>query len=126
MHAFHFRMSREKLRDFHRVFGMCAHSPRQCAHAAKDEPTIKRRGDRATFVLNAANPLKKIVFRFRNDDSAENIAMPAEIFCRGMQNYIGAEIEWPLQDRCPRVVAHKNYSGMAHDFSDAREVDNFQ
>src|ERR1044071_9272216 len=105
---------------------MGAHSPWQRAHAAKDQPAVERRGDRATFILNAANPLKKFALLLGNHNSAENIAMAAKIFRRRMQDQIRTEIEWPLQDRCPRVVAYKNYPGRAYDFRDAREIHNFQ
>src|SRR5204863_394106 len=69
----------KELRDFHRVFRMRAHAPRQCAHPAQDQPAIERRGDRAAFVLNAADPLKKFIVCLSNDNSSENVAMPAEI-----------------------------------------------
>src|SRR4030095_7582569 len=85
MDAGHFSMLGKETGDFHRVFRMRAHPPRQGTHAAQDQPAIKRRGDCSALVLNAADTLKKIALKLRNDNSPEDIAMAAEVFCCGMQ-----------------------------------------
>ena len=82
MDALDVAMTGEKFCNLHCVFRMRAHPPGQRAHSAQDQPAIEGRGDRAAFILNIANALKEIVVTFRNHDSAENIAMAAEIFCR--------------------------------------------
>src|SRR6478736_9290437 len=112
MYARDSRMLREELCDFHCIFRVRAHAPRQCAHPAQDQPAIERRGDRAALVLDAADPLKKFIILFRNDDSSKNITMSAEIFRGGMQDEIGAEIEWSLQHRRPGVVANEKRAGV--------------
>ena len=86
IHAFDFLMLRQKLCDFHCIFRMRAHSPRQCAHAPQNQPAIERRGDCAAAVLDVADALKKFIVRLCDDNSTEHVAMAAEIFRRGMQN----------------------------------------
>ena len=80
MHTFHFGMLREELRDFHCIFGVRTHSPRQRAHAAENQPAIERRRNRAAFILDAADALEKFVVRLADHDSSEDVAMPAKIF----------------------------------------------
>ena len=82
-------MASEELRHFQCVFGMRAHAPWQGAYAAQNQPAIKRRGDRAALVLNAADALKKFVVCFRHDDSAGHVAVAAEIFRGRIKNEIG-------------------------------------
>src|SRR5574338_1648313 len=108
MHSRHFSMLREELRHFHGVPGMRTNSPRQGAHSAQDQPTIKRRGDGAAFILDSTDPLKKIIVCFGNDNSSEDITVSPEIFCRGVEDEISAEIEWPLQHWRPCIVANEN------------------
>ena len=60
MHALNLSMLGEKFRDFHRVFRMRPHPPRQRAHSAQNQPAIERRGDRAAGILDGANALEKI------------------------------------------------------------------
>jgi hypothetical protein len=79
-------MSRQEFRYFHSVLRVRAHAPRQCAHPAQDEPAIERRGDRATLVLDAADPLKKFIIAFGNDNAAHDVTMPAKIFGRGVHD----------------------------------------
>ncbi len=71
MHVLNLSMLRKKVCYFERVLGMCAHPPRQRAHAAQDQPAIERRGDCAAGVLDTANRLEKIVVVLCNDNSAE-------------------------------------------------------
>src|SRR5882724_5644539 len=105
MHAFHLSMLPKKIGDPRRVLAMSTHSPRQCAHAAQYQPAIKRRGDRAAGILNAANALEKFVIDLADNDPTKHIAMAPEILRGRMQNKIAAEIEQPLNDRCPGVIA---------------------
>ena len=79
-------MSRKELRHSHGILRMRAHAPRQGAHAAQDQPAIKRRGDCAALVLNAAEALEKIILYPGNNDSSENVTMAAEIFRRRVQD----------------------------------------
>src|SRR4030095_13709797 len=88
MDAGHFSMLGKETGDFHRVFRMRAHPPRQGTHAAQDQPAIKRRGDCSALVLNTADALGKIVLTLRHDNSSENVTMTSEIFCRGMQDQV--------------------------------------
>ena len=52
--------------------------------------------------------------------------MAAEIFCRRVNNEIGAEIERSLQNRRPGVVANGDRARLAHNFRYRRKIDNFQ
>src|SRR5215216_1082683 len=126
MYACYFWMLREELRDFHRVFRMRTHAPWQCAHPTQNQPAIERRWDSAAFILNTADPLKKFIIFFGDDNSSENVTMSAEIFCCGIQDQVGAEIEWSLQHRRPCVVTNKSRSGVVRDFSKRSQIDNFQ
>ena len=119
-------MIREKVRHFRRILGMRAHSPRQGPHSAQNQPAIKRRGDCAARILDRANTPEKIRRPFCDDDSAEHIAVAAKIFRGRMEDEIGAEIEWPLNDRRPGVIANTNAAGFVSDLCHGREIDNFQ
>src|SRR5204863_8259547 len=101
---------------------MRAHSPGQSAHSAQNQPAIERRGDCASFILNVANALEKVVVLFRDQNSAQNVAMAAKIFCGGMQNQIGAEIEWSLKNRRPGIIADANRVHVVNDFADRRKI----
>src|SRR5581483_3580965 len=126
MDAFNMSILREILSDFRRVLAMRPHSPWQCAHAAQDEPTIERRGDGAAGVLNVANAFEKVVVDLADENSAEHIAMAAEIFRGRMQDDIDAEVERALDDRRPGIVANANrISGVSH-FRDRSKIDNLQ
>src|SRR5437016_11062352 len=99
-------MGKEKRRHCERVLGMGAHSPRQGAQTAKHEPTIKRRGDSAAFALNIPNLAKEFALFPPDHDAAQNVAMPADVFCSRVQNDIDTEAERPLQSRRPGIVAN--------------------
>src|SRR6266550_6431568 len=86
MYARNFSMLGQKFCDFHRVFRMRPHPPRQGAHPAQNQPAIERRGDCAARILDAANTLKELAILFYNDDSAGYVAMPTEILRCRMQN----------------------------------------
>src|SRR5437660_11956860 len=126
MHALHLSMLREKIGDLRRVFAMRAHSPRQRAHAAQYQPAIKRRGDRAARILNAANALEKFIFDLADNDSAKHIAMAAKIFRGRMQNKIGPQIERPLNDRRPGVVTNRNCTNVTYDLRYRGKIDDAQ
>src|ERR1700751_5092102 len=126
MHASHFSMLREEFRNFERIFRMRAHTPRQRAHSAQDQPAIERRGDGTALVLDAADPPKEFIVFFGDDNSSEDIAMPAEILRCGVEDGSGAEIEWPLQERRPGVVTNESRAGVVYDLSNGGEIDNFQ
>ena len=123
MHAFHLSMLREKIGDLHRVFGMRAHSPRHRAHPAQDQPAIERRGDGAAGILNRAHAFKKFVVGLTDDDSTEHVAMAAKVFGRGMKNEIGAEIERPLNRRCPGIVANRQRASLANNFRNRGKIE---
>src|ERR1051326_3157244 len=105
---------------------MRSHSPGEGPHSAKNQPAIKRRGDRATFVLNAMNFLQKIILLPGNYDSAENVAMAAKIFGGRMHNQIGSKIERALQNGRPGIVANANCARLMNDLRERREIDNFE
>jgi hypothetical protein len=65
---------------------MRAHAPRQRPHPTQNQPAIERRGDCAALVLDAAYPLEKFIVFFGDDNSSEDITMPAKIFRSGMQD----------------------------------------
>src|SRR6267154_2881546 len=111
-------MSDQKSRDLHRVFRMRAHPPRQRAHSPQNQPAIERRGDRAAAILNATNTLEEFHVDLCDDNSTSRVAMAAEVFCRGMQNQVGAEIERALQLRSPCIVANTEHSGVVKDLHD--------
>src|SRR5438046_3450067 len=94
MHARDLLMLRQKTCDFHCIFRVCAHPPRDRAHPAQNQPAIERGGDRAAAILNAANALEEFGVDLCDDNSTSYVAMAAEIFCRGMQNQVCTEIEW--------------------------------
>src|SRR4029079_13399777 len=96
----------KEIGDSHCVLRMPTHPPWKGAHAAQDQPTIERRGDRPTFVLNGADALKKIVLHFGNNNSSEDVTMTAEIFCRVMQDKIRAQIEWALERWRPGIITN--------------------
>src|SRR5215813_8322733 len=120
-----FCVSGKKIGDFHRVLRMAAHPPGEGTHAAQNQPAIEGRGDRSALVLNTADPLEKIVFNLRHDNSSQNVTMTAEIFGRGMQNQINAEIEWALQRWRPGIIANRNRPGSARNFRGSCEIYNF-
>ena len=105
---------------------MSAHSPRQRAHAAQDQPAIKRSGDRAAGILNAANALEKFIIDLTDNDPTKDIAMAAEIFRGRMQNKIATEIERPLNNRRPGVIANRNCANVTSDLRDRGKIDNAQ
>src|SRR5258708_7167366 len=115
MHVLHLSMLREKIGDLGRVFAMRAHSPWQRAHAAQYQPAIKRRGDRAARILNAANALEKFIVDLADNDPAKHIAMTAKIFGGRMQNKIAPKTERALNDRRPGVVANRNCTNATND-----------
>jgi hypothetical protein len=96
MHALDLLMLCQKASDFHCIFRVCAHPPRHRAHSAQNQPAIKRGGDSATAILNAANALKEFGVDLCDDNSTSHVAMAPKVFCRGMQNQVWAEIEWAL------------------------------
>src|SRR5213593_1243981 len=106
MHALDLLMLRQKTCDFQCIFRVCAHPPRDRAHSAQNQPAIERGGDRAAAILNAANALKEFDVDLCDDNSTSHVAMAAEVFCRGMQNQVGAQIERSLYHRSPCIVAN--------------------
>src|SRR3982751_4072475 len=106
MHAFDVAVTGEEFCHLGRVSRMRAHPPRQGAHSAEDQPAVEGRGDGAALILNIPNTLEKITVSFGDHDSAQDIAMAAKVFRGGVKNKIGAEIERPLKNGRPGIVAN--------------------
>ena len=81
--------------------------------------------DASSRRLNRADSLKKFVVPFRDNDSAEHIAVAAKIFGGGMENEIGADFEWPLNDGRPGIITNANRPGFVRDLCHGRQIDNF-
>ena len=126
MHVLDFAVGGKKLGQPGCVLRMRAHPPGQRSHSAQDQPTIERRGDRAAFILNVANALEKIAVAFCNHNSAQNVAMAAKIFCGGVKNKVGAEIERSLKNGRPGIVANAERTGVMHNFCNFGQIDNFE
>src|SRR5438132_1205538 len=95
------RLSQRLIKVLNQILGVFetyrqAQQTRDCAHSAQNQPAIERGGDRAAAILNAANALEEFGVDLCDDNSTSYVAMAAEIFCRGMQNQVCAEIEWAL------------------------------
>src|SRR5262249_37468960 len=125
MDALDFSMLSEKACHLCCVFRVRTHSPRQGAHSTQNQPTIEGRGDRTARILNRANPLEKFAVFFCDDDSAEHIAVSAEIFRRGVENQICTELERPLQNRRPGIIANAERTCVMNDFRYCSKIDNF-
>src|SRR5205823_11462591 len=76
--ACNFRVPGKEIGNFHGVFRMRAHSPRQRAHATQNQPAIERRRDSAALILDTADTLEEIILDFGNDNSSKNVTMAAE------------------------------------------------
>src|SRR6266498_4011455 len=124
MHTIHLFVPGKEIGDFHRVFRMRAHPPRQRAHATQNQPAIERRGDRSALVLNTADTLAKIILRLENDNPPKNITMAAEIFCRRMEDQVGTEIEWALQGARLGIIANADRTCFVDNLRNSGKIDN--
>src|SRR5438067_12453614 len=86
--ACNFWVPKKETGDFHGVFRMRAHSPRQRARATQNQPAIERRGDSAALALDTANTLNKIILNIRHDGRSQDAAMTGAISCPGMPGSI--------------------------------------
>src|SRR5437762_13675804 len=126
MHVLDLLMLRQKASDFHCIFRVCPHPPWQCAHPPQNQPAIERRGDCTAAILNAANALVELGVDLCDDNSTSHVAVAAEIFCRGMQNQVGAEIERALQHRSPCIIENAEHSDVVKDMRDRCNDDDLQ
>jgi hypothetical protein len=76
--------------------------------------------------LDLVDPLGKLRPGFRDDRAARHVGMSAQVFGRGMHDQIRAEIQRPLNDRRPCVIAGADRARAVSDLRDRGNVGNLQ
>ena len=127
IYAFNLLILGEKFRDLHRVFGMCPDRHRNVRIPRRTSQQSKGEGTAPPEILDGSHALEKLrSSSFATTIPPRHIAMTAEIFRGRMQDQIGAEIEGPLDDWRPGVVANAERAAVVHDFGDGGEIDHLQ
>ena len=98
----------------------------QGADATQDEPAIEGRRDGAGSALDGSDFFEKRALFFRDDGTAGDVAMAANVFRGGMNDEIGAEIEGALDDGRPGVVAKAKGTGFMSEIGHLAEVGDFK
>jgi hypothetical protein len=95
-------------RDGLRVLAVALHPDRQGLQAAQDEPAVERAGDGPERLLEEAEPVGdgRVV---RRDEAADHVGVTAEVFRRGVEDEVGAQLEGLLEIRRGEGVVHDDY-----------------
>src|SRR6185503_10831321 len=91
------------MREFEGRLRVCPHAQSERFQSLEDHPRVERGQGRSTAAQEAVQAFENYIPAAEHR-ATEHPTLAIEIFGRGMDDNVGAQIERPLQDRCAETI----------------------
>ena len=124
MDRFYLRVFLEPACDFQRVRAMPFHPQRQCFQSAERQETVEGSRDCADRILQERDLIGQLLIFTDNNDAADHVGMPVQIFRGGMDHHVEAGFDRSLNPgRSKGVIGNADDLFFARNLRDGLDVD---